>query len=437
MGSGLRLVTGALVTGAIVLTWVALALVPARANTATVLLTRVDDPITPVIAQHVEQAVRQAERDGHQALLVELETPGGLVESMRGIVKTFLAAKVPIVVYVTPSGARAASAGALITFSAHVAAMAPATTIGAATPVSIGGQTPQPVDKKVVNDMAALAEAIARQRGRDVTFARESVTQGRSITAETALRIKVIDLIAKDRGELLKALDGRQVKTTAGTVTLRTAGVSVVETGLGPFRSLLQLIADPNIAFLLISLGTLGLIYELATPGIGLGGIIGGVLLILGLFATSVLPVNIAGLLLLALAMAMFVAEVITPGVGVFGIGGAIALLAAGLLLFRDPVQVDLGVLLPTTAVLAAAVIFAGRLAWRARQARPVSGGELLLDRRARVHDATGDPYTGRVFLDGTWWNVRSTDVLLEGQPVRVVGVDGITLLVEPLEVSP
>ncbi|MFF5213099.1 nodulation protein NfeD [Streptosporangium sp. NPDC000396] len=426
-----------LVTQVMALVWLALTFAPARADAATVLLTRVDGPITPVITHHVAQAVQEAERGGHRALLVELETPGGLVESMRGIVKTFLAAKVPIVVYVTPPGARAASAGALITLAAHVAAMAPATTIGAATPVSIGGQTPQPVDQKVVNDMAALAESIARQRGRDVTFARESVTKGRSITAETALQVKAIDLIAKDRGELLKALDGRQVKTAAGPVTLHTEGASVVETDLGPFRSLLQLIADPNIAFLLISLGTLGLIYELANPGVGLGGIIGGVLLILGLFALSVLPVNIAGVLLLVLALAMFAAEVLTPGVGVFGVGGAIALLAAGLLLFEDPAQVDLAVLLPTTAVLAAAVVFAGRLAWRARRARPVSGSELLLDREATVRNATGDPYTGRVFLDGTWWTVRSTGVLQEGHRVRVVGVDGLTLLVEPLEVAP
>jgi membrane-bound serine protease (ClpP class) len=397
----------------------------------SVLVSRIEGPITPVIADHLAGGVHTAERQRHAALIVELDTPGGLDSAMREIIQALLGARVPVVVHVTPSGARAASAGALITMAAHVAAMAPGTAIGAATPVDLQGGE---ISDKVVNDAASFAEAVAAQRGRSRQFAVQAVRQGRSVTAEQARNLDVVDLLVPDRDGLLRALDGRQVRLAPDrTVTLRTADAVVVEHAMGPLRSLLQRLADPNLAFLLLSIGTLALIYELASPGMGLGGVLGAVMLALGFVALSVLPVNLAGVLLLVLAAALFVGEVLTPGVGVFAAGGAIALAAAGLLLFEGSVQVSPAVLWPTALVIGAAALLAGQLAWRARRVPSVSGVETLAGRQAPVRRVL-DEHTGQVMLDGSWWTVHSRTVpLKEDQRVVVLAVDGVVLLVEPI----
>lgn len=403
----------------------------AVAQASTVLVATVDGPITPVVAQHLIDGVDEASAGGHQALLVELDTPGGLDTSMRQIIKAFLAADTPVIVYVSPPGGRAASAGALITFSAHLAAMAPGTTIGAATPVN--AETGETASDKVINDAAAFAESVARQRGRNVDFAVATVRQGRAVTADEAVRIGAVDLIADDRAALLAAIDGRTVTVAeGGQVTLDTAGARTVDYEMGLLRQLLALIADPNLAFLFLSIGTLALIYELATPGMGLGGVTGAILLILGFFALSVLPVNAAGIALLVLAGALFAAEVFTPGIGVFATGGTVALLVSGLFLFEDDaVRVNPGVLLPTALVVGGGSLLAGRLAWRARKNPPLSGLQTLLGATATVNAAAGN--TGRIRVQGAWWNVRSADAdLHDGQPVRVTDVQGLTLKVEP-----
>src|SRR6266540_1695749 len=373
----------------------------AQAQRSSVLVSRVAEPITPVIADHLVDGVRAAERERHAAFVVELDTPGGLDAAMRDIIQAFLGARVPVVVHVTPAGARAASAGALITMAAHVAAMAPGTTIGAATPVDLQGGE---ISDKVVNDAASFAEAVAAQRGRSRQFAVQAVREGRSVTAEQAQQLGVVDLLAPDRDGLLRALDGRQVQLGPDrTVTLRTAQADVVEHGMGPLRSLLQRLADPNLAFLLLSIGTLALIYELAS------------------------------LLLLGLAAALFVGEVLIPGVGVFAAGGAIALAAAGLLLFEGSVQVSPLVLWPTALVIGAAAVLAGRLAWRARRSPTLSGVETLVGRQALVRRLVDDR-TGQVMLDGSWWTARShTTPLEKDQPVVVLAVDGVVLQVEPI----
>jgi membrane-bound serine protease (ClpP class) len=401
------------------------------AQQPTVLATRVDGTITPVIADHLVDGVADAERSGHAAYLVELDTPGGLDTSMRQIVKAFLGADIPVVVYVTPSGARAASAGAIITFAAHVAAMAPGTTIGAATPVDLQGGE---ISDKVINDAAAFAESVAAQRGRDTEFAIDTVREGRAVPAAEALRLDAVDLLAADRAELLGKLDGRSVTVASGnTVTLRTAGAATVEQDFGLFRRLLQLLADPNLAFLFLSLGTLAIIYELANPGVGFGGIAGAIFLILGFFALSVLPINLVGVLLLALAAALFVAELFVPGVGVFAAGGAVALVLGGLFLFDGAVRVDPAVLVPVALVVGGGSVLAGRLAWRARRAPSVSGREGLLGRQVTVRTADGP--TGQVLLDGAWWTARSRGApLAPGQTVRVVDLDGLELIVEAKE---
>jgi membrane-bound serine protease (ClpP class) len=398
---------------------------------SSVLISRVEGPITPVVADHLVEGVHVAERQRYAAFVVELDTPGGLDAAMREIIQAFLGAGVPVVVHVTPSGARAASAGALITMAAHVAVMAPGTTIGAATPVDLQGGE---ISDKVINDAASFAEAVASQRGRSRQFALQAVREGRSVTAEQARQLDVVDLLAAGREALLRALDGRQVQLPPDrTVTLHTADAAVVEHGMGPLRSLLQRLADPNLAFLFLSIGTLALIYELASPGMGLGGVLGAVMLVLGFVALSVLPVNLAGLLLLVLAAALFVGEVLTQGVGVFAGGGTIALAAAGLLLFEGSVQVSPAVLWPTALVIGAAAVLAGQLAWRARRAPSVSGVETLVGRQALVRRVLDD-HTGQLMLDGSWWTVHSrTDALKEDQPVVVVAVDGVVLLVEPI----
>lgn len=392
----------------------------------TVLVAKLDGVVTPVTAKHLVDGVAVAERDGHHAYLVEIDTPGGLDTSMREIIKAFLGSRVPVIVYVSPSGGRAASAGALITLSSHVAAMAPGTTIGAATPVNL--ETGEKASDKVLNDAAAYAESVAAERGRNTTIAAEMVRSGTAITADRALEADVVDLIASNRSALLRALDGRTVDTAAGSVTLRTADAQLVTYELGLFQQLLQLIADPNIAFLLMSIGTLAVIYEAATPGVGFAGIAGAIMLILGFFALSVLPVNVAGLLLLALAAGLLIAEVFAPS-GAFAAGGTVSLLLAGIFLFEGPLAVSLVVLLPTAVVVGGGTVIAGRLAWRARRAQPISGRQGLIGRVATV-DAGG-----QVFLEGAWWAVRGAHhALSPGQTVRVTDLDGLTLVAEPTD---
>jgi membrane-bound serine protease (ClpP class) len=411
--------------------WAGLLIQPAAAAGAgpVVLSTRVDGVITPVIADHLADGVRRAEEDGAASYLVELDTPGGLDTAMRDIIQSFLGARVPVIVYVTPSGARAASAGALIAFSAHIAAMAPGTTIGAATPVDLQGGE---ISDKIINDAAAFARSVATQRDRNADFAEDTVRKGRAVTADDAVELKAVDLLAADRSALLRAVDGRTVRSPAGELTLRTANAQVVEADLGLFRRLLQLIADPNLAFLFLSLGTLAVLYELASPGVGLAGTTGVILLILGFFALSVLPVNIAGLALLALAAVLFIAEVFAPS-GAFAAGGTAALVLSGLFLFEGSVGVSPAVLIPTALLLGGGTVLAGRLAWRARRARPVSGEDLLIGRRVVVDRVAADG-TGTALVEGAWWTVRPRDGQLQvGKPVRVVSRDELDLVVEPV----
>ena len=402
----------------------------ARAQGArSIVVVEVDGVITPVIADHIRDALDLTEREGHQALLVELDTPGGLDTSMRDIVQSFLNSRVPVIVYVSPQGARAASAGAIITLASHIAAMAPGTSIGAATPIDLeGGDLAQ----KVINDAASYAESIAEQRGRNVEFAIDAVREGRSVAANEALELGVVDLIALDRTELLRALDGRVVELDPDeTVTLETAGAELVEVDLGLARSVLQWLSDPNLAFLFISIGTLAILYELANPGFGGGAIVGVILLVLAFTALSVFPVNAAGVILLVLAAGLFVAELFVPGVGVFAAGGTAALVVAGLFLFRGPIGVDPIVLLPTAAVAGGGAVALGRIAWRSRRLAGSTGAEGIVGSQGTVRSVEGDE--GLVFLQGALWTARATDgTLRPGQRIHVVEMDGLRLVVKP-----
>jgi len=397
-------------------------------ETQTVLVATVDGPITPVTAEYLADGIRTAEDEGYAAFVVELDTPGGLDQSMRDIVQAFFAARVPVVAYVTPSGGRAASAGTFITMAAHVAAMAPGTTIGAATPVDLQGGE---ITDKIINDAAAFAESVADYHGRDVEFAVDAVRDGRSTTAGQAVELGVVDLLARDLDILLARIDGQSVSMADGrALVLDTRGAAREVFDPGWLRALLLLVADPNLAFLFISVGTLAVVYEVANPGLGLAGIVGVILLILGFFALSVLPVNVAGAALLVLAAGLFLGELFVPGVGVLAAGGTIALIVGGLLLFEGPFGIQPVVLWPVGLVVGGGVLLAGRLTWRARRAPVASGAEALVGLETTVASVEGP--IGQAFLEGAWWRIRPrTGELTEGRPVTVVGTEGLDLIVE------
>lgn len=392
----------------------------------SVLLAEVDGPITPVVADYLAGAVSEAE-ETESVLVVTIDTPGGLDVSMRDIVQTFLNARVPVVSFVYPEGARAASAGTFITMSAHVAVMAPATSIGAATPVDLQGGE---ITDKIINDAVAFAVSVAERRGRDAGFAEDAVRDGTSITAREAEERGVVDLQAADLDALLDEIDGLSVDIGGEQVTLSTGGAAIERFELSAFRRVIATLADPNLAFIFISFGTLAIVYEAANPGLGFAGIAGVISLVLGFFALSVLPVTAAGVALLVLAAGLFIAEVFVPGVGVMAAGGTIALLLAGLFLFEGSLSVNPPVLWPTAVVLGAATSLAGRLAIRSRRARPTTGASTLVGRAVTVDPR--DERSGSAYVDGAWWTVRADEGSLRPGPAEVVGIDGLTLIVRP-----
>jgi membrane-bound serine protease (ClpP class) len=401
-----------------------------------VLVSTVSDVITPVIADHVTEGIRRAEQGRYEAYVLQLDTPGGLDTSMREIVKQILGARVPVVVYVSPPGARAASAGSVITLASHVAAMAPGTAIGAATPVLLGAEEPGAVDRKVLEDAKAYVEELARLRERNVEFHVETVTEARSEPARVALEIGAIDFVATSLPDLLDDIDGAEVALgDRTTVTLATAGAAIDTYDMGLFRRILQWLANPTVAFLLMSVGTLGLIYELASPGVGVAGVVGAVFILLSLFALAVLPVNTVGFIFLALALALFAAELFAPGVGVFAALGAVCLVLAGVFLFRETpdMRVSLAAIIPIAVVVGGGVVLAGRFVVRARSA-PVttSGPGQFIGRTVTVAHARGN--RGQAFVEGAWWQLRAGHELRDGDVVRVSDLDSITLVVEAPE---
>ncbi|CAN5154963.1 nodulation protein NfeD [soil metagenome] len=403
----------------------------AAQDVGAVVVTRVEGPITPVIAGHLQDVIAEAARADSPLVVIEMDTPGGLDTSMRAIVQDILAAPVPVAVFVTPPGARAASAGSVIALSSHVAAMAPGTNIGAATPIDL--QAGQVLDK-VVNDAAAYVEALADLRDRDVQFYIDTVVEGRSATASEALSTGAIDLIAEDLDELLAAAQGLQVDVNGrGLVRIDAEGAPVHRIDLSGVRMLLQFLADPNLAFLFISIGTLAIVWEVATPGGGLGGALGAIMLVLAFTSLSVLPFSTAGVLLVLLAAAMFTAEAFIPGVGAFAGGGALALLVAGLLLFQRPtgVGVSVGLAIGVAAVTGASALLIGAVAVRTRTAPPTIGAAgSIVGAEGVVKDADG--MRGQVLVEGARWQAVATVHLAVGMRVKVVARDGLVVTVEP-----
>ena len=402
------------------------------ADVAPVDLIKIEGAISPVTLRLVESALDRARLDGAQALVIQLDTPGGLERSMRAIAQRILNAEIPVIVYVGPTGARAASAGVFLTLAAHVAAMAPATNIGAAHPVAIGGGGDKESMKKVANDAAAFIRTVALERGRNADWAEKSVRQSVSITEREAVRLKVVDLVADSVPDLLAKIDGRTVKTTRGTVTLatRTAVVKPIEIG---FRDrVLNVITDPNVAYVLMMLGMLGLFFELSNPGVILPGVIGGISLILAFFAFQSLPINYAGLLLILFGIALLVAEIKVVSHGILAMGGIVAMALGSLMLFDSPdvgFRISWWVIAPTVGATAGLFLFVVAAGMRALKRRPLLGasgmiGETAVARGPLAHD-------GQVAVHGELWNaIAEGDPVPDGAPVRVVGVEGLTLKV-------
>lgn len=407
------------------------------ASSNEVLATRVDTAITPVVADLIADGIERAEQRGYDAYVIQLDTPGGLAASMRQIVAEILGSRVPVIVYVSPEGARAASAGAVITLASHVAVMAPGTVIGAATPV--GGQGGD-LSQKVINDAAAQARSLAQLRDREVAFAEAMVREGASIGAREAVERGVVEALATSLRGALEAADGKRATLAGGrTVTISTADAAVDRADPGLLRQIQQWLANPNLTFILFMLGALGLLLELTSPGVGVAGVAGAVSLVLALFSAAILPVSVVGIVLLVLAAALFVAELFAPGIGVFAAGGAVTSVLAGLFLFQgtEGVAVDPLVIVPAAVLMAILAVIAGRVVVRSRRQRSTSSGrELLTGQVVTVRDV--DDSRGRAFLDGAWWNVRSAGPQLrDGMQARVVDLDGLTLVVDPADTAP
>jgi len=397
----------------------------------------VADVINPVTAEYITENLKAASRQGAQALIIQLDTPGGLDKSMRLIIKELLNSSLPVIVYVSPSGSRAASAGALITLAAHVAAMAPGTNIGAAHPVSVGGgEMGKEMSEKITNDAAAYSKSIAERRGRNVAWAEKAVRESVSASETEALQQEIIDLIATDLNDLLSQLDGRRVTTTAGERVLRTQGASVQPIDLSTRQQLLSLLADPNVAYMLLMLGALGIFFEISTPGAVLPGVIGGISLLLGLYAMQLLPVNYAGLGLIVLALILFIAEVKVPSYGALTIGGIIAMLLGSLMLFEAPPPLpglSLWAALPATLLVAGFFIFLVGAVVKTFSQRPYSGREGLLQRTGVAYSPI-DRKQGKVFVAGELWDAQSEEPVAKGDAVEVTGIQGLTLLVKKKE---
>jgi membrane-bound serine protease (ClpP class) len=415
------------------------------AEAAEVIVLQVQDAIGPASADYVVRGIAKAHKGGAKLVVIELDTPGGLDTSMRQIIQAILASPIPVATWVAPEGARAASAGTYILYSSHIAAMAPSTTLGAATPVAIGmqpsGEHPASGSKspgdamtaKAVNDAAAFIRGLAHKRGRNAEWAERAVREAVTLTAEEALHDKVIDVVARDVDDLLARINGRQVRVSTGDITLATRGASS-ERVLPDWRHrLLSVIANPSFALILMMIGIYGLMFEFASPGFGVAGVAGGICLLLGLFALQLLPINYAGLALLTLGLALMAAEAVTPTFGVLGGGGAIAFIAGGILLIDSDLP-GYGVPLPLILGLAATsmlvVVAGGGLALRAHR-RPVQTGSESMAGTVGEIIEVGEREAWAT-VRGERWKVHSDTPLAPGQRVRVRSLRGLVLDVAP-----
>lgn len=397
---------------------------------------KVQGTINPTIAEFITHSIKMSASYGDEAIIIELDTPGGLDTAMRDIVKELLNPPIPVIVYVHPSGGRAASAGAVITMAANIAAMTHGTNIGAAHPVNVGGgEISKEMNEKITNDAVAYIKGLADKRGRNVAWAEKAVKESVSIPAEEALKINVIDIIAGDIDDLLNQLDGRKVVVAKGEVTLSTKGIGIVREEMGFGYKILNTISDPNVAYILMMLGLLGIYFELANPGALFPGVLGAICLILAFYAFQTIPVNYAGVLLILLSIVLFVAEALVVSYGILAIGGIVAMFLGSLMLFDSPLpylRASLLVIIPTVLTTAGLFILAITYAVKAQFRKTETGAEGMIGQVGEARSRIAP--TGKVFVAGEYWDAESNDVIEEGEKVRVIALKGLKLIVSRVE---
>lgn len=396
------------------------------------LLIQISDAITPGISDFIVSALEQASKKNAAGIIIQLDTPGGLSESMREIVIAILGCQVPVIVYVAPSGARAASAGVMITIAADIAAMAPGTNIGAAHPVNIGSQPmDDKISEKVVNDMVAHGKSVAEKRGRNVEWVEKAIRESISATESEAMKAGVIDLVATDLDDLLKQINGRIVKNK-GTLHLDKVKIKKIEEGLR--TKILKVISNPNIAYILMMIGLAGLYFELAHPGAILPGVVGSIAIILAFFSFQTLPVNYAGILLIILSLVFFILEIKITSYGMLSVAGIITLVLGSLMLYdkeQTGMSVSLKILLPTILLISGFFIVVAGLVVKTFRSKSRTGAEGLVG-EVGVVKKTLSP-KGKVFVHGELWNAVSDVPIHEGKRVEVVSLENLELIVKPV----
>jgi len=428
-----------------------------------------DDTINPVTAEYIIESIEKAYQEGAECLIIELDTPGGLLTSTRLIVKKILSAKIPVVVYIYPSGSRAGSAGVFITYASHIAAMAPSTNIGAAHPVELGrGRRERSIGEalrdlvdsfskkdrqkkeiqrepqrekeedilrgKILQDTVAFIKAIARERNRNVEWAQRSVIESASITEGEALKKGVVEIIAKDERDLLNKLDAREVKIGDKIKVLNTKNAIPKYIDMNFRQRFLNVLANPNIAYILLILGFYGLLFEITHPGIGFPGIAGTICLILAFFSMQTLPTNYAGVALIILGILLFIAEVRVPGFGLLTLGGLVCMILGSLILFESPyemMRVSLNLILPLALATAAITIVLVRAVFISHRKRIISGKEGLIGEIGLAETNIFPGRRGKVFVHGEIWNAVSKENIEKGSKIKVVKIEGMTLEVE------
>lgn len=407
--------------------------VTSSAHAKQVAVVTIDGIINPVVSEFLIKAIKRSTEQEAECLIIQMDTPGGLDLSMRSIIKEMMSADIPIIVYVSPSGARAASAGAIITIAADIAVMSPGTNIGAAHPVALGGgEMGDEMAAKVENDAAAYVESIATKRNRNKEWAIKAVRESVSIGAEEALEKNVIDLIASDLSDLLTQIDGREIKTATGSKVLATKGSTIEYIEMGLREKVLDTLSNPNISYILMMVGLLGLYFELSNPGAIFPGIIGGICLILAFFAFQTLPVNYAGILLIMLSLILFILEIKVTSFGMLTVGGIIALTLGSLMLFDSSVpfaRVSLDVIIPVVVITSSCCVLIVLLAIKAHRRKPTTGKEGLLNAQGTTK-STLDP-EGKVFIHGEYWDAVSSEKIPEGARIEVVEVKDSILKVK------
>ncbi len=392
----------------------------------------IDGSINPAVDDFIRESIGRAKANGAKALIIQLDTPGGLLNSTRTIVKEMLGAEVPVMVYVSPSGAGAGSAGVFITMAAHIAAMAPGTNIGAAHPVAGGGQEVKGVmGEKIENFTASFSESIAQKRGRNTEWAIQAVRKSVAITEKEALKKNVIDIVARDMDDLLKQTDGRKVDLNGKEAVLAVKNARLDRYDMSLRQKVLNAIADPNIAYILMMAGFLGLYMEFAHPGVIFPGVAGAICLLLAFASLQVLPINHTGLALLLLGLALLVGEAFFPSFGVLGIGGIISLALGSLLLFDTPISdsgVDRSIVFTAVATVGSFVLAISYLVFRSQKAKPTLGKEGLIGEIGEARTKLAP--TGRIFVHGEHWGAEADGAVESGEKVRVIGYDGMRLKV-------